>query len=70
MKEDKEDSQRTDILDQEQVEVEELAWQLAPVGKLVTHHLMRHKPAQEDTRQEAHDSQEYLACDEVMTTSR
>ena len=45
MKEDKEDSQRADILDQEQVEVEELAWQLAPVGKLVTHHLMRHKPA-------------------------
>ena len=65
MQEDKQDSQRTDILDQENVQVEETSTQCPPVRELVAYCLMGHKPSDEDTGQEAYYWQEYLSRDEV-----
>ena len=65
MQEDEEDADRTDILHQEQVKMEILSAQGAPVGKLVTHNLMRNEPSNEDAGEESDDRQENLACYEV-----
>ena len=37
----------------------------SPIREFITYHLMRHKPADEDTRQEAYDWQEQLPGGEV-----
>ena len=65
MEEDEQDGQRTDVLDQEQVEVEETSAQRAPVGELVAYHLVGQKPTDKDTGQETDDGQEDLAGNEV-----
>ena len=65
MKEDEKDADGTDILHEEQVEVEEASMQGAPVGKLIAYHLVRHEPSQEDAGQEPDNGQEYLSCQEV-----
>ena len=66
MQEDKQDTDGTDVLHQEDVEMEQRpVTQCPPVGKLIPHNLMRHEPADEDTGQEAHDGQEQLACHKV-----
>ena len=65
MQENKQYRQRTDVLHQEQIQVEEPSAQRTPVGKLLTHQLMRHKPSDKDTCQESDDRQEYLSRHEV-----
>ncbi len=65
MQEDKEDTQRTDIFNLEEEEVEESAAKGSPVGKLIAHDIMGHEPPQEDTGQESSDRQEDLSGDEV-----
>jgi hypothetical protein len=66
MEEDPEDTQRTDILDQEDIHVEEMCHTQCPIiGKLIAHQLMRHKPANKYTCQESHHWKEYLPCYEV-----
>ena len=65
MQENEQNADRTDILHQEQVEVEEASAQLAPVGKLVMNDLMRYYPAYEDASQEPHYRQEDLTRDKI-----
>ena len=65
MQEDKQDGQRTDILHQEDIEMEITSTQRPPVGKLIVYQLMGSRPSDEDTGEESHDGQEYLAGDEV-----
>ena len=65
MEENKQDGQWTDILYQEQIEMEEPSTQRAPVGEFVVHHFVGQEPANKDTCQETYNRQEYLACDEV-----
>ena len=54
-----------DIFHQKEVEMEEWAAQCTPVGELVAHYLVRHKPADEDTGKETYDGQEDLPGNEV-----
>ena len=65
MEEDEKDADRTDVLHEEEVEVEEAAAEGTPVGELVTHNLVRYEPTDEDAGEEADNRQEDLACDEV-----
>ena len=66
MQEDKEDTQRTDILHQENIQVEISAnTQCATIGELIMNQLMGHEPANQNTGQESHDRQEYLSRHEV-----
>ena len=44
---------------------ESLVTECSPIRKLLPYHLMRHKPADKDTRQEAYDGKEQLTCGEV-----
>ena len=66
MQEDEQDTDWTDILHQEDVEMEQRdITQGAIVSELVAHKLMWNEPADEDTGQEAHNRQEQLARDKV-----
>ena len=66
MQEDEQNTNRTDIFHQEQIEVEEsIVTKCSPVREFITYHLMRHKPTDKDTREEAHDGQEELTSNEV-----
>ena len=65
MEENKEDGQWTDILYQEQIEMEEAPTQRTPIGELVAYQFMWQEPTNKDTGQETYDRQEYLAGDEV-----
>ena len=65
MEENKQDGQWTDILYQEQIEMEEPSTQRAPIGEFVAHQFVGQKPTDKDTCQETYDRQEYLARDEV-----
>ncbi len=65
MQKDKENGQRTDVLHEEDIEVEETSWQRSPVGELVAYYLMRYEPTNKDAGQEAYDRQENLSGDEV-----
>ena len=67
MQENKQDGQRANILDEEQVAVEiaDIVLQLTLIAELIAHNLMRHIPPDEDTGEEAHHGQEYLASDKV-----
>ena len=66
MQEDEQNTNRTDIFHQEQIEVEEsTVTKCSPVREFITDHLMRHKPTDKDTRQEAYDGKEQLSCGEI-----
>ena len=66
MQEDKQDTQRTDIFHQEQIEVEIMVdTQGAAIGKFIVNQLVRYEPTNHDTGQEAYDRQEDLSCHEV-----
>ena len=66
MQEDKEDTQRTDILHQENIQVEISAnTQCATIGELIMNQLMGHEPANQNTGQETHDWQENLSSHKV-----
>ena len=66
MEEDKQNTNRADVLHQEHIEmVHGDITQSAIVGKLLAHQLMRYEPTNEDTSEEAHNRQEQLTCDEV-----
>ena len=65
MKEDKEDGQGTDVLHEEDIDVEVATTQRTPVGELVAHNIVRHCPPDEDTCEEADNGQEDLTGDEV-----
>ena len=45
--------------------MEQFATQGAPVGKLVTHHLVRQIPAHEQASEETADGQHHLSCNEI-----
>ena len=66
MQEDEQDTQRTDILHQEKIEVEIMVdTQGAAIGKFIVNQLVRYEPTNHDTGQEAYDRQEDLSRDEV-----
>ena len=66
MQEDEQDTDRTDILYQEQIEMEESrVAKRTPVCEFFTCNLMRYKPSDEDTRQESYDGKEQLSCGEI-----
>ena len=67
MQENKQDGQRADILDKEQVAVEiaDIVLQFPSIAELIAHNLMGDIPPDEDTGEEAHHGQEYLASDKV-----
>ena len=66
MKEDEENTDGTDILHQEEVEMEDATVaQRAVVRKLIAHTLMGHKPSDKDAGEEAYDRQEQLSGNEV-----
>jgi len=66
MQEDKQDAERTNVLHQEEIDVEIVRHtQGTVVRKLVVYQFMRHKPADEDTRQETRNGQEDLSCHEI-----
>jgi hypothetical protein len=55
-----------DVLHKEEIDMKQSSvTQRAPVGELGTHNLMRHKPTDKDTREEAYDGQEELTSNEV-----
>jgi hypothetical protein len=66
MEEDPKDAQRTDILNQEDIDVEEMCHaQRAAVGKLIAYQSVGYEPAYQYACQEAHYWQENLACHKV-----
>ena len=66
MQEDKQDAKRTDVLYQEEIDMEEARHtQGTVVSELVVYQFMRHEPANQDTRQETSDRQEDLSRHEV-----
>ena len=66
MQKDKQDTQRTDILHQEDIQVEISAYtQRATIGELIMNQLMGHEPANQNTGQETHDWQENLSSHKV-----
>ena len=66
MQEDKQDTNRTDVLHQEEIHVEVTLHPQCPViRKLVAYQLMRHEPANQYTRQETGHRQEYLSRHKV-----
>ena len=69
MQENQEDGKRTDILHQEDEDMEETdiadTVQRPVIRKLLLYDMMGHIPADEDTGQETDDGQEYLTRDEV-----
>ena len=65
MQEDEKDADWADELDEEQVGVEQLAAQRAPVGKLVANHLVWQVPANEQASEEAAERKHHLPRDEV-----
>ena len=66
MQKDKQDTQRTDILHQEDVQVEISAYtQRATIGELIMNQLMGHEPANQNTGQETNDWQENLSRHKV-----
>jgi hypothetical protein len=55
MEEDKENADRTYILHQKKIDMEERSIAQCPhIRKLISHILMRYEPAKEDTGKEAH----------------
>ena len=66
MEENEEYTDGADVLHEEKINVEQPSIaQRSPVGELGTHDLMRHKPTDKDTSEEAHNRQEQLAGDEI-----
>ncbi len=56
MQEDKENADWTDETDHEEEDREQLTTHRTPVGKLITHNLLRHIPTQEQTGDESKPS--------------
>ena len=66
MQEDKQDTERTDVLHQEEIDVEIARHtQCTIVCKLVVYQFMRYEPSDQDTCQETYHRQENLTCHEV-----
>lgn len=69
MQENQQDSQRTDILHQEEEDMKHTdippAYQRPVIHKLMPHNMMRHKPSDENTSQKTDYRQEYLSRNEV-----
>ena len=66
MQENKHDTNGAHVFHQEKVNMEQAAIiECPPIGKFITHNLMRHKPSDKNTGQEAHDRQEQLSSNEV-----
>ena len=66
MQEDKQDTNRTDVLHQEEIDVEETRHpQCTIIRKLIMYQFVRHKPTNQDTCQEAHNGQEDLSRHEI-----
>ena len=66
MEEDKQNTNRADVLHKEDIEMEHRdISQGALVGEFVAHQFVGHEPADKDTRQEAHYRQEQLTCNKV-----
>ena len=66
MQEYKQDTNRTDILHQEEIDVEiVLHPQCSVIRKLIMYQLMRHEPANQDTGQEPDHRQEDLSRHKV-----
>ena len=66
MQEDKQYTDRTNVLHKEDIDMEQSTVIQGPhVRKLVTYDLMRHKPTDEDTGQEAHNWEEQLSGHKV-----
>ena len=60
-----EDKDRTDKLNQEKVDIENLSLQGSPIGKLILHHLLRNIPTQEQTGEKTSHRKEQLTRYEV-----
>ena len=66
MEENEEYADGADVFHEEKINVEQPSIaQRSPVSEFGTHNLMRHKPTDEDTREEAHNRQEELAGDKI-----
>ena len=58
-------AQRTHVFDAEEIDVEELSTQRAPVGELLPHYLMRQITTNHQTSEESAYWQEHLTRDEI-----
>ena len=65
MKENQQDTHRTNKAHQKKEHTEKRAPQRAPIGELVAHQLVRNKPPYENTCEESADGQEQLSGDEI-----
>ena len=70
MEEDKQNTDRADILHQKEIEMEETSTKSSPVGKLVAHYLVGYEPANEDAGEETYHRQENLARYEVKPVEK
>ena len=65
MHEYQDDEQRADIFHEEQIDMEHIATESAPVGELVVNNLVRQIPAYEKTSEETTYGKEHLTGDKV-----
>lgn len=65
MEKDEEDTDRADVLDQQEIEVEIVTAKSTPIGEFVAHELVGDKPAEEDAGQKTYDGEENLSGDEI-----
>ena len=65
MQEYRQNAERTNKPNQEQIALKERALERSPIGKLIANDILGNIPAQEKTSEETTNRQENLSCDKV-----